>query len=63
MPVHDEVENRKGQSTLEYILVVAAVILAALVFLGRSGVFQNALNAMHDSNINAMVDTAERILR
>lgn len=59
----NETENREGQSTIEYILVVAGVIVAVLVFLSNNGIFQNALNATYDSNINSMLNMAERILQ
>ena len=37
-------KNKRGQSTLEYIILVTAVIAVLLVFLGPSGVFQNVFN-------------------
>ena len=33
-------ETCRAQSTVEYILVVAAVIVIVLVFLSRNGIFQ-----------------------
>lgn len=63
MPAYIGTRNREGQSTLEYILIVAAVMLAVLIFLSRNGVFQSALNATYDTNINSMVNMAERILQ
>ncbi len=59
---YHETGNRAGQSTIEHILVVAAVIVAVLVFLSNNGIFQNALNATYDTNINSMLNMAERIL-
>ena len=59
---YHETGNREGQSMIEYILVVAAVIAAVLVFLSNNGIFQNALNATYDTNINSMLNMAERIL-
>ncbi len=55
--------NSKGQSTVEYILVFTAVLAALLVFGNRNGIFQNVLNATYDSNINSMLNMADRILR
>lgn len=63
MPGYDETRTRRAQSTIEYILVVAAVIVAVLIFLSRNGIFQNALNATYDANINSMLNMAERILQ
>lgn len=59
----NETGNREGQSTSEYILIVAVMLVAALVFLSNNGIFQNALNATYDSNINSMLNMAERILQ
>lgn len=63
MPGYAKTKCCRGQSTIEYVLVVAAVIVAVLVFLSRNGIFQNALNATYDTNINSMLNAAERILR
>lgn len=63
MPGYDETRTCRAQSTIEYILAVAAVIVIILVFLSRNGIFQNALNATYDSNINSMLNMAERILQ
>ncbi len=60
---HGETKYCRGQSTVEYILVVAAIIVVILVFLGKNGIFQNALNAIYDTNINSMLNVGERILR
>jgi len=63
MRSYNEIRNREGQSTIEYILIVAGVLVAVLVFLSNNGIFQNALNATYDTNINSMLNVAERILR
>jgi hypothetical protein len=63
MAGYNETRNSKGQSTVEYILVVAAVIAAILIFGNRQGMFQGALNATYDTNINSMLNMAERILQ
>ncbi len=55
-------KDLKGQSTIEYILIVTAVIAVMLVFAGKNGFFQNALNATYDTNINSMLNMADRIL-
>ncbi len=59
----NETGNREGQSTIEYILIVAVMLVAVLVFLSNNGIFQNALNATYDSDINSMLNMAERILQ
>lgn len=59
---YDETGNPKGQATIEYILVIAVVIAAMLIFASENGIFQSALNAIYDTNINSMINMAERIL-
>ena len=63
MRSYNETGNREGQSTIEYIIIVAGVLAAVLIFLSNNGIFQNALNATYDTNINSMLNVAERILR
>lgn len=53
--------GEKGQSTVEYFIVFTVVILVALAFAMQGGVFQNALNATVDKNLNAMVGMANKI--
>jgi len=55
-------KDPKGQSTIEYIIVVAIVIAVTLSLAGKNGVFQNALKATYDTDINFMLNMAERIL-
>lgn len=37
-------KNKRGQSTLEYIILVTAVVAVLLVFLGPTGFFQKTVN-------------------
>ena len=53
--------NRKGQSTLEYIILVSAIIAIILIFLGPSGIFQKRLNATLDQVSNGMSNMSDRI--
>jgi hypothetical protein len=52
-------KKRKGQSTVEYIILVAAIIAALIIFL--PGTFQNAFNAALISGTNGMENMAERL--
>jgi len=54
-------KNRKGQSTLEYIIMVTAVIAIILIFLGPTGVFQGRLNQTLGDATNSMVNMAGRL--
>ena len=52
-------KKTKGQSTVEYIILVAAVIGALIIFL--PGTFQSAYNAALESGTNGMEDMANRL--
>lgn len=51
----------KGQNIVEYILLITAVIVVALAFLGPNGMFQKQMNATLDAGTNGMVDMANRL--
>jgi len=52
-------KRKKGQSTIEYIILVAAIIGALLAFL--PGTFRNAYEATLNSGTNGMEDMANRL--
>jgi len=54
---------RKGQSTVEYILLVTAVIAVVVLFTtGRgSGTFQNGLNKVFNTTTQDMLNVASRL--
>jgi hypothetical protein len=55
-------KNRKAQSTLEYIILIAAVIAVMLIFLaGESSPFRTALNSTMGDATNSMVDMSGRL--
>jgi len=57
-----KIKNRKkGQSTLEYLILVVGVVAILIVFLGPNGVFQTKLNSTYASGTNGMVDMATRL--
>lgn len=51
--------KKKGQSTVEYIILVAAVLAAILVFVG--GPFRTAVENTLQTGTNGMVDQAGRL--
>ena len=54
--------SKKGQSTVEYLILVAGVIAILLVFVGNSGSpFRKALNSTYDSATNGMQNMAGRL--
>ena len=54
--------KKKGQSTLEYILLVTAVILVLLWFLTGSGSpFRERYNDTLDAATNGMLNMAQRL--
>ncbi|MCK5015292.1 MAG: class III signal peptide-containing protein [Candidatus Omnitrophica bacterium] len=52
-------KKRKGQSTVEYIILVAAIIAALIIFL--PGTFQTAYNAALESGTDGMENMADRL--
>ena len=56
-------KNKKGQSTLEYIILVTAVVAVLLVFLAPGkGVFSTTLNTSLGKVSNGMGRFADRIV-
>ncbi len=53
--------KRHGQSTVEYIVLVAAVLAGIIVFLKPQGVFHNALNRSLNTGTSGMEDMANRL--
>jgi hypothetical protein len=54
--------KKKGQSTIEYIVLVTGVIAILIVFLNpTSGVFNKAFNQTLQTGTNGMTDMATRL--
>lgn len=53
--------KKRGQSTVEYIVLVAAIIAALIVFLRPGGIFQTAYNSALSTGTNGMGDMANRL--
>ena len=58
-----ERRESSGQSTVEYLILVALVVAATLVFLSRNGIFQQVFNKVYEVNINHMLNLGEEILK
>ncbi|MBF0523287.1 MAG: class III signal peptide-containing protein [Candidatus Omnitrophica bacterium] len=54
----DVQRKKKGQSTVEYIILVAGVIAALLIFLRPNGPFNVAFNSTLNSTTGAMTHMA-----
>ncbi len=55
-------KNKRGQSTLEYILLVTAVVVVLLGFLAsKTGIFQTSLNATLTQGTNGMNNMSIRL--
>lgn len=55
-------KKKKGQSTLEYIILVTGVIAVLLIFLNPStGIFNRAFNETLSQGTNGMQDMANRL--
>jgi uncharacterized protein (UPF0333 family) len=53
--------KKKGQSTLEYIILVTGVIVVLIIFLRPGGVFNTAFNGTLASGTNGMTNMADRL--
>lgn len=53
--------KNKGQSTVEYIILVAAILAALIVFLRPGGVFQTAFNDALSTGTSGMQNMANRL--
>lgn len=53
--------KKKGQSTLEYIILVTGVIVVLIIFLRPGGIFNTAFNATLSSGTNGMDNMAQRL--
>ena len=53
----------KGQSTVEYILLVTAVIAVIIAVTGPTGVFHTRLQDAITTTTNGMGDMADRLMR
>jgi uncharacterized protein (UPF0333 family) len=53
--------RKKGQSTVEYIILVAAVLAALIIFLRPGGVFQTAYSNSLNTGTDGMEDMANRL--
>ena len=54
-------KKKKGQSTVEYIILVAAVLAALIIFLRPGGIFQNAFNETLQTGTTGMENMAGRL--
>jgi len=54
-------KKKKGQSTVEYIILVAAVLAALIIFLKPGGVFQTAYNDTLNTGTSGMLNMASRL--
>ncbi len=54
-------KKRKGQSTVEYLVVVTAVLAVLLVFLGPNGPFRQAYNSALQVGSSSMTNMANRL--
>ena len=55
------VRNKKGQSTLEYIILVAGIIAVLMLFLRPGGTLRAAYNEALVQGTNGMINMAERL--
>ena len=54
--------KKRGQSTIEYIILIAAIIAALIIFLSPGGPFVTAYNDTLTTGTNGMNQTAQRLM-
>ena len=54
-------KKKTGQSTVEYIILVAAIIALLLVFLSKNGIFQTAFNSTLSTGTSGMNAMANKL--
>ena len=54
-------KKKKGQSTVEYILLVAGVIAVLIVFLGPNGAFKKKYDQALNEGTEGMANMAKRL--
>ena len=59
--INHKPRKKKGQSTVEYIILITAVLAVLIVFLRPGGVFSGAVNKIHDENVNALINMSGRL--
>ena len=55
------INKEKGVSSLEYIILMTAVISMLIIVLGPQGIFSQAISSTYSSSINGMVDLAQSL--
>lgn len=54
-------KTQTGQSTVEYLLLFAAVLLVLLIMLGRGGLFERQLNETYKAGSEMVDDFSEQV--
>jgi len=55
-------KQKKGQSTVEYVILVAAVLTAILIFLAPNGIFHTAVNDTLADGTGTMTNMSGRMI-
>ena len=54
-------KNKTGQSVIEYLLLVSAVIIVLIIFLNPSSFFRNTVENALNSSVNQLEDMANNL--
>ena len=61
--MHMHIKNKRGQSTVEYILLVTAVLAVIIAFVaGNGSVFKNNLNSTYTTATNDINSLAQTLM-
>jgi len=54
-------KGRKGQSTVEYIVLVTAVLGALIIFLGPKGIFRGTMDETYERGASSLNEMSKRL--
>jgi len=57
----NNIKGKAGQSTVEYLVLISAVVAVLIIFLGQGGIFQQRLEGTITSGTDAMETVAARV--
>lgn len=59
--MYNHKRKRKGQSTIEYLVVLAGVVAVILIFLQPGGLYERRITDTYSAGTDGMVNMANRL--